>query len=284
MAHVLFPLPSLDFDPSEAAVSWRVLSRLGHRISFATPDGKVAACDPIMITGRGLDPWSPLPLLGHLKLLGLILRADAEARSAYAEMTQAPAFRAPLAWSQAQASAFNGLLLAGGHRARGMRQYLESELLQQLVADCFAAGKPVAAICHGVLLAARSKDAAGRSVLFGRRTTALTWRQERTADHLARIGRFWDPHYYRTYLEAPGQPPGFMSVQQEVTRALQRPEHFLDVPAGDPHHRLKTLGTARDTLDDERPAWVVRDGHYVSARWPGDAHTFAKTFATLLPA
>jgi len=75
-----------------------------------------------------------------------------------------------------------------------------------------------------------------------------------------------------------------MSVQQEVTRALQRPEHFLDVPADDPHHRLKTLGTARDTLDDDRPAWVVRDGHYVSARWPGDAHTFAKTFATLLPA
>ena len=29
-------------------------------------------------------------------------------------------------------------------------------------------------------------------------------------------------------------------------------------------------------------AWVVRDDAYVSARWPGDAHLFAKTFATLL--
>jgi hypothetical protein len=27
---------------------------------------------------------------------------------------------------------------------------------------------------------------------------------------------------------------------------------------------------------------VVRDGRYVSARWPGDAHTFAKTFDEVL--
>jgi hypothetical protein len=27
---------------------------------------------------------------------------------------------------------------------------------------------------------------------------------------------------------------------------------------------------------------VVRDGNYVSARWPGDAHTFAATFAAVL--
>ena len=26
------------------------------------------------------------------------------------------------------------------------------------------------------------------------------------------------------------------------------------------------------------PAWVVRDGNYVSARWPGDVFTFAQTF------
>jgi hypothetical protein len=38
----------------------------------------------------------------------------------------------------------------------------------------------------------------------------------------------------------------------------------------------------RDTFDDGRPAFVVRDGNYVSARWPGDAHTFAKVFAAVL--
>jgi len=26
----------------------------------------------------------------------------------------------------------------------------------------------------------------------------------------------------------------------------------------------------------------VRDGNYVSARWPGDAHTFARQFAAVL--
>jgi hypothetical protein len=26
----------------------------------------------------------------------------------------------------------------------------------------------------------------------------------------------------------------------------------------------------------------VRDGNYVSARWPGDVHTFAKTFVDVL--
>ena len=41
-------------------------------------------------------------------------------------------------------------------------------------------------------------------------------------------------------------------------------------------------GLARDTLDDERPAFVVVDGQYVSARWPGDAHTFARRFEALL--
>ncbi len=38
----------------------------------------------------------------------------------------------------------------------------------------------------------------------------------------------------------------------------------------------------RDTFDDDRPAFVVRDGNYVSARWPGDVHTFARAFAELL--
>jgi hypothetical protein len=38
----------------------------------------------------------------------------------------------------------------------------------------------------------------------------------------------------------------------------------------------------RDSVADVRPAFVVQDRHYVSARWPGDVHTFAKAFAGLL--
>jgi hypothetical protein len=32
----------------------------------------------------------------------------------------------------------------------------------------------------------------------------------------------------------------------------------------------------RGTLTDDRPAVVVEDGRYLSARWPGDAYLLAK--------
>jgi putative intracellular protease/amidase len=282
MAKVIVPIPRRDFDPTEAAISWSVLRRLGHAVTFATPDGKPGRADDMMITGEGLDPWSFVPGLKRFIAVGRLMRANAEARQAYAGMLQDPAYNAPLFWSQVRREDFGGLLLPGGHRARGMREYLESETLQKLVAEFFAADQPVAAICHGVVLAARSPDADGRSVLFGRRTTALTWALENAGWKVGRIVRFWDPTYYRTYAEKPGEPAGYMSVQQEVTRALARPEDFLDVPVDAPDYREKTGGMARDTFDDDRPAFVVRDGNYVSARWPGDAHTFAKTFAAVL--
>ena len=285
MARVLMPLPARDFDPSEAAVGWRVLVDAGHSVHFATPDGKPAAADDIMLTGQGLDPWGAIPLLRKVPLIGLLLRANGNARRAYAQMIVDPNYAAPLRWDAVTPTEFDALLLPGGHRARGMRDYLESEILQHHVARFFEAEKPVAAICHGVLLAARSiSPTTGHSVLYGYKTTALTWALENSAWSLARITRFWDPNYYRTYLERDGQPKGFMSVQQEVTRALANHADFRDVPRDDPHYRRKTSGLERDTRDNSAPAFVVRDRNYVSARWPGDAHTFAKAFAAILPA
>ncbi|MCB9650521.1 MAG: DJ-1/PfpI family protein [Deltaproteobacteria bacterium] len=282
---VLVPLPALGFDPTEAAVSWQVLREAGHQLVFATPDGRRAHADPIMLSGEGLDPWGFIPLLKKIRLIGLTLRAQAGARRCYRAMEQDEAFSSPLRYEALRAEDFDALLLPGGH-AKSMRPYLESARLHEVVAAFFDAGKPVAAVCHGVVLAARSTSArTGRSVLHGRKTTALTWALERSAWRLTRyLARFWDPHYYRTYLEADGQPAGYMSVQQEVTRALAEPADFLDVPADAPHHFTKTSGLARDDARDERPAWVVVDGNYVSARWPGDVHTFAKTFDAVLKA
>ena len=174
-------------------------------------------------------------------------------------------------------------MLPGGHRALGMRPYLESPEVQQMAIDAFRTEKPVGAICHGVLVAARAIDpVTERSVLYGRRTTALTWALERRAWGIARYTRFWDSNYYRTYVEERGQRWGYMSVQQEVTRALADPADFADVEKGSTDWRRKTSGRARDSSDDQRPAFVVRDGSYVSARWPGDVHTFARTFAAVL--
>ncbi|MEU9446217.1 hypothetical protein AB0D42_36240 [Streptomyces sp. NPDC048304] len=38
----------------------------------------------------------------------------------------------------------------------------------------------------------------------------------------------------------------------------------------------------RGTATDDTPAFVVQDGRYLFARWPGDAYLFARRFTTLL--
>lgn len=280
---IIVPLPRRDFDPTEAAVSWRILKGAGHDLIFATPDGNAAEADPMMISGEGLDVWGFIPLLRKLPLLGLMLRAQKPARDAYAQMRVDAQYTKPLRYSQLRVEDFDAMLLPGGH-AKGMREYLESTELQTFVANFFDADKPVAAVCHGVVLAARSiSPKTEKSVLHGRKTTALTWKLENSGWMITKyFARFWDPGYYRTYGEEPGEVAGYRGVQQEVTRALARPEDFLDVSLDAPNRFLKTGGMARDALSDSRPAWVVRDGKYLSARWPGDVHTFAQAFAALL--
>ncbi|MED5372733.1 MAG: type 1 glutamine amidotransferase domain-containing protein [Myxococcota bacterium] len=243
MARVLVPLPDRDFDTTEAAVPWAMLRDAGHQVVFATEQGAVAACDPLLLTGV---------IFGQLG-------ADPGPIQDYQAMSQDPAFLAPLRWSELQAEDYDGLLLPGGH-APGMRQYLGSELLQAFVARFWATGRPVAAICHGVLLLARSKDTQGRSVLRGTQTTCLPAYMEYLAWGLTawKLGR-----YYRTYPE---------SVQAEVC-ALTDPSDFRRGPL--------TLGT-RGTADSDRGAFVVQDGRYVSARWPGDAYLFGRTFLSLV--
>src|ERR1700690_1701876 len=222
---VLIVLPKRDFDPSEAAVTWLILAGLGLRVAFATPDGQPATADPLMLSGEGLDLWGRVPVLRKLKCLGLLLRANAGARRAYAQMQNTAEFLQPAKYSALKVPDYDGLVLPGGHWSRGMRQYLEDPVLQLFAADFFDADKPVAAICHGVVLAARSiSTRTGRSVLYGRKTTALTWKLENAAGSAMKfLGRVWDPAYYRTYLELAGEPQGFRSVQAEVTRALASP-------------------------------------------------------------
>jgi protease I len=247
MATVLVPLPQRDFDPTETGVPWQVLSARGHRVVFATPDGAPGLADPRMVTGAGLGLLAPL------------LSADARGRKAHAGMCESAEFRRPVRHDEIDPGGFDALLLPGGH-AQGMRPYLESARLQTLVAQCFARQKPVAAICHGVLLAARSRDAAGRSVLHGRKTTALPRRMELGAWALTCL---WLGGYYRTYS---------VTVEDEVRALLADPGDFLRGPAG----------FTRDAPDRLAAGFTVRDGNYLSARWPGDAHRFAHDLAAML--
>lgn len=246
MATVLVPLPDHDFDVTEVAVPWKLLTRAGHRVVFATEHGGAApAADPLLLTGV---------LFGRLG-------AEPEPKAFYEEMTRAPEFRAPIAWSSLVPSAYDGLILPGGH-APGMRQYLGSAQLQRFVADYWRLGRPVGAICHGVLVLARTRDPeTNQSVLAGVRTTCLPKYMERIAYFVS----FWKlGRYYRTYSAY---------VEEEVRAALRAPSDFVRGP-----FELSRRGT--DT--DDTPAFVVEDGRYVSARWPGDAYLFARRFAARL--
>src|SRR5947209_10168438 len=151
---VLVPLPDRDFDTTEVAVPWHELRACGHEVVFATEIGSVAACDPKLLSGV---------MFGKLG-------AEPEPIAFYRELERAPEFRGPIAWDAIEPRDFDGLLLPGGH-AKGMRQYLSSELLGSKVVDFWRLERPVGAICHGVLVLARAiEPATGRSVLAGSRT------------------------------------------------------------------------------------------------------------------
>ncbi|QIZ00165.2 type 1 glutamine amidotransferase domain-containing protein [Streptomyces sp. S1D4-11] len=190
------------------------------------------------------------------------LGAAEEPRRFYEQLTRAPEFTTSVSWAEADVMEYDGLLLPGGH-APGMRQYLGSTALHQQIARFWALGRPVGAICHGVLVLARARDlTTGRSVLADRRTTCLPKYMERTAYFTTawRLGR-----YYRTY-------PAY--VEDEVRAALADPEtQFARGP--------RTL-TRRGTAADDTDAFVVEDGRYLSARWPGDAYLFARRYLALL--
>ncbi|WP_435226233.1 type 1 glutamine amidotransferase domain-containing protein [Streptomyces sp. Tue6028] len=244
---VLMPVPDHDFDVTEVAVPWRLLTEAGHDVVLATEHaGTRPAADPRLLTGV---------LFGQLG-------AEPEPRTFYRQLTEAPEFRRTVSWADLDVAEFDGLILPGGH-APGMRQYLGSSVLQRRIADFWALRRPVGAICHGVLVLARAQDpATGRSVLADRRTTCLPKYMERTAYFTTawRLGR-----YYRTY-------PAY--VEDEVRSALTDPgTQFARGP--------RTL-TRRGTAGDDTHAFVVRDGHYLSARWPGDAYLFGRRFLALL--
>ena len=246
MARVLIPVPDRGFDLTEVAVPWYLLSSDGHEVVFCTENGYgPPSADPVLIAGAVPKP----------------LRARAQAQAFYRELEHHRAFHTPESWRDIEPADFDGLVLPGGH-APETRQYLESTRLQEHIARFFELDRPVGAICHGVLVAARSRDrSTGRSVLYDRTTTCLCKYQERGGYLMTswKLGR-----YYRTYPEY---------VEDLVKAELRHPEQFKRGP--------RTL-TARDGETDSTPAHVVVDGNYVSARWPGDAYTFTRKFEALL--
>jgi putative intracellular protease/amidase len=230
------PLPDQDFDTTEVAVPWRVLTDAGHSVVFATERGGVApATDPLLLKGV------------VFKMLG----AAREPKRFYAQLLEDPAYNAPIAWDAIDPGAYDGLILPGGH-AKGMRQYLGSEVLQAKVKEFWGLDRPVGAICHGVIVLARA------GVLAGVTTTCLPLYLEAAGFY----STFWRRgRYYRTY-------PKYVEREVRATGC-----NFKLGPI---------TPLVRGTAKMNWPAYVVEDGKYVSARWPGDAYLFAKRFLALL--
>jgi protease I len=241
MKKILIPLPHCDFDPSETAIPFTLLKESGHKIVFATPKGLIASADPIMVTGKGLGIFKK------------IFMAREDATLAYQVMIHSDEFLNPLSYDAIKEHEYDALILPGGH-AKGVHEYLESEILQKIASAFMEKDKVVAAVCHGVVLLARAKKENGESVLFGRKTTALLKIQENLAFNVTRL---WMGDYYLTYPET--------TVEDEVTECLQSKKDFIKGP-----NPLK-----KDSANNLKNGFSLVDGNYISARWPGDIYSFS---------
>jgi putative intracellular protease/amidase len=238
---ILFLLPQADYDPTESSVPWQALRQAGIEVRFATPHGLPAYADSRLVD-IGFGPLNPFLMTRNADL------------QHYQAMIADDALRNPMAYADVDPSQFDGLVIPGGH-AVGMRSLLESEQARRIALHFFKADKPVAAVCHGVLLLARTLDPdTGRSVLHGRKVTALLKSMELLAWALTAplLGR-----YYRTYVQ---------TVEEEVKAALASPADFLPGP----------LLPLRDSAQNLQRGFVVRDGSLLTARWPGDCYRFAE--------
>jgi putative intracellular protease/amidase len=244
---IYFLLPSRDYDPTESALPWQALRDAGIEVRFATPEGEPSFADR-RLTDDGFSLLSPF------------LMTKRDSLETYRRMTADPHFLSPLRHDEVELGSADGVFVPGGHE-KGVRTLIESEPAQRVVADAMARDLPLGAVCHGVLLLARATDpSTGRSPLHGKRTTALTESMELTAWNLTRL---WLRDYYRTYSE---------TVQAEVTAALESRSDFDAGP------RLPR----RDSPAHLERGFTVRDGNYISARWPGDCHRIGAEFADLV--
>ena len=153
------------------------------------------------------------------------------------------------------------IYLPGGHD-KEVKEYLESDILQSIIPQFFNSNKKIGAICHGVILLARSKNPiTNKSVLFNYRTTSLLKSQEMLAYNLT---KFWLKDYYLTY-------PG-LTVEDEVISSLKNKTQYI----------YGKMPIFRDSLNNLKHGISVRDKNYLSARWPGDIYNFSFEFIKML--
>lgn len=232
---ILLPLPDHDFDPTESSIPWLECHSRGWQVIISTEHGMAAECDQNRFKG----PFRSLRSVGST------------VQAAYKQFTLDPSFQHPIPYAEIDPSKFDAILLPGGDGLR-MRQYLESQVLQAIVLQFNQQGKLIGAICHGILVAARTIDPhTGHSVLFGHKLTILPKSMDQLKYQL-------DAKFFRNgYIMYPS------CVEDEVTACLEHKEDYLRGPG-------------------LLAPYVVSDGNLVTARYYSDAQVFARRFVEML--
>ena len=301
-ARILFPMPDVGFDPTEAAVPWHTFTTLGADVVFATGSGEPSnGADPHILTGflAGLmmkvapqaAQWCtsfsvvrqflprPPDLCLYMCMLCMCVclcicacvcpRPDND-------MILSSAYKAPQTFAQASASFdagdFDAIFLVGGHGG-GMREYLHDKRVGALVRQFWDTRTPVGSICHGVLFVTRAPatDAADSMSLLsssGFVTTSVPRWMERLG-YVITSASMQVPSTYQ--LETTDQE----YLQDEMSATCGG--KCFDAGPLDLLAPLQ-LGSATSHAH----AYATRDEFYVSARFFGDAYLVSQVFAELV--
>lgn len=136
------------FWAEELLAPYALLTEAGHDIAFATPGGVAPIADA-----------------------GSLAEGDAEA------IARITALRTPLVLADVDPLAFDAVYYPGGH---GPMQDLAVDAdSARLIAATVAAGRPLAAVCHGLAALLPSRTSTGAPVLAGRRITGFSDEEER---------------------------------------------------------------------------------------------------------
>lgn len=132
----------------ELLTPYRLLTAAGHTVAFATPGGVTPVADAASLSD-----------------------GDAEAIAAV------PGLDSPLVLADVDAADYDAVYYPGGHGP--MQDLAVDEDSAGLISATVAAGRPLAAVCHGLaaLLPARAAD--GSPLVAGRRLTGFTDEEER---------------------------------------------------------------------------------------------------------
>lgn len=138
------------FWAEELVTPYQLLTRAGHEVVFATPGGVVPVADAASL-GEG----------------------DAEA------LALVEGLSTPLVLADVDDAAFDAVYYPGGH---GPMQDLATDAdSAALIEETLKAGRPLAAVCHGLAALLPARTAADEPLVAGRRITGFSDAEERMA-------------------------------------------------------------------------------------------------------